>query len=162
GITCAGGVIGDLGLNLARGRLVLKHLQRLSEWNTNGGTPASLGVDLRGKVDFDSVGLMGHSRGGEGVRAAYNLYRDVGSPWPARIPDPLNVEAIFEVGPVDGQTSRILNADGTVWNVLLPMCDGDVSDLQGVKPFDRMLQIRNEDPPTQKSTFVVWGTNHNF
>lgn len=162
GITAGAGVVGDLGLNLARGRLVLKHLQRLSEWNRNGGTPASLGIDLEGKLDFSQLGLLGHSRGGEGVRAAYNQYRDPGSPWPGRIPDPLTVRGIFEIGPVDGQTSRVLNADGTAWNVLLPMCDGDVFNLQGVKPFDRMMQLRSESPATQKSAWVVWGANHNF
>ena len=161
GVNAAPGVSGDRGLNLRRGRLVLKHLQRLSQWNAAGGTPSSLGFDLRGKLDFSHVGMLGHSRGGEGVRAAYNLYRDPGSPWPARI-GPIMSEGIFEIGPVDGQTSRILNADGTSWNVLLPMCDGDVFNLQGVRPFDRMMLIRTEAPPTPKSTFTVWGANHNF
>jgi hypothetical protein len=161
GVNAAPGVLGDRGLNLRRGRLVLKHLQKLSGWNAAGGAPSSLGFDMKGKLDFRHVGMLGHSRGGEGVRAAYNLYRDAGSPWPARI-GPMTVEGIFEIGPVDGQTSRILNADGTPWNVLLPMCDGDVFNLQGVRPFDRMMLIRNEAPATQKSTFTVWGTNHNF
>lgn len=161
GINAAGGSSDDLGLNLARGKLLLKHMQRLSEWNRNGGTPAELGVELRGKLDFNHVGLFGHSRGGEGVRAAYNLYRDTGSPWPARI-GPVKFEGVFEVGPVDGQTSRILNADGTAWNLLLGMCDGDVSNLQGIRVFDRMMLIRNEMPATQKSTFNVWGANHNY
>src|SRR4029450_4697880 len=62
----------------------------------------------------------------------------------------------------DGQTGRILNADGLAWNVLLPMCDGDVFNLQGVRVFDRMLRNRTDNPATQKSTFTVWGTNHNF
>src|SRR5262249_21220157 len=35
------------------------------------------------------------------------------------------------------------------------------SNLQGVRPFDRMLRIFNENP-TQKSTFTVWGANHNY
>src|SRR5262245_34078380 len=120
GVNAAPGVEGDGGLNLRRGRLVLKHLQRLSEWSTAGGAPASLGFDVRGTLDFSHVGMLGHSRGGEGVRAAYNIYRDPGSPWPARI-GPIGFEGIFEIGPVDGQTARILNADGTSWNVLLPM-----------------------------------------
>lgn len=161
GVNAAPGVSGDRGLNLRRGRLVLKHLQRLSEWNAAGGAPASLGFDVRGTLDFSHLGMLGHSRGGEGVRAAYNLYRDPGSPWPARI-GPLGFEGIFEIGPVDGQTSRILDADGTAWNVLLPMCDGDVFNLQGVRPFDRMMLIRTEVPATPKSTFTVWGANHNF
>lgn len=161
GVTAAPAEPGDRGLNLRRGRLVLKHLQTLSRWNAEGGAPASLGFDVRGTLDFSHVGMMGHSRGGEGVRAAYNLYRDAGSPWPARI-GAVHFDGIFEIGPVDGQTSRTLNADGTAWTVLLPMCDGDVSDLQGVKPFDRMMAIRSESAATPKSTFTVWGANHNY
>ena len=162
GVNAAPGMFGDAGLNLVRGRLVLRHLQRLSEWNTVGGTPESLGVELQGKLDFEHVGLMGHSRGGEGMRAAYNLYRDPDSPWPALIPDRITLRAIFEIGAVDGQTARVLDAEGTVWNQLLPMCDGDVSNLQGILPLERMMLAFSESPSTQKSNWTVWGTNHNF
>ena len=96
------------------------------------------------------------------MRAAYNIFRDPGSPWPARILAQVHFDGIFEVGPVDGQTSRILNADGTKWNIILPMCDGDVFNLQGERVFDRMLQIRTETEKLPKSTFAVWGANHNF
>jgi hypothetical protein len=163
GVNAAPGVAGDPGLNLRRGRLILRHLQKLAAWNSGSeATPASLGFNLRGKLDFNHVGMMGHSRGGEGVRAALAQFRDAGSPWPALIGVPVNFEGIFEIGPVDGQTNRILNADGLAWNVLLPMCDGDVFNLQGVRPFDRMLVNRTDNPATQKSTFTVWGANHNF
>ena len=164
GITCGYGVDGDDGLNLARGRLVLKHLSLLYKWSTTGNVPLSLGLGMEGligKIDFANVGLFGHSRGGEGVRAAYNLYLDPGSSWPAKIPG-LTVKAIFEVGAVDGQTSRVLDADGTVWNQLLPMCDGDVSDLEGRFPFERMLLKSTEPVHAQKSLYEVWGANHNF
>ena len=160
GITCGNGIGGDFGLNLARGRLVLRHLQQLSAWNQEGGAP--LAADLKGKIDFSQVGMMGHSRGGEGVRAAYNQYRDEGSLWPALIGEDVGFRAIYEIAPVDGQTSRTLDADGVAWNVLLPMCDGDVSDLQGVRPFDRMIDDVTESPALPKSTTAVWGTNHNF
>lgn len=163
GINMGDSYPGDDGLNLARGRLILKHLQLLSQWNRGATTtPSSIGVSLKGKLDLTQVGLMGHSRGGEGVRAAYNQYRDTGSAWPGRIVDPVTFRGIFEVGPVDGQTSRILNADNTKWNVLLPMCDGDVSDLEGVLPFDRMMGMFLETNVTFKSTYTVWGANHNF
>jgi hypothetical protein len=162
GINAAAGVPGDLGLNLARGRLVLKHLASLSLWDRGlEPTPASLGFSLAGRIDFAHVGLMGHSRGGEGVRAAYAQLRDPGSPWPERIPG-LHLEGIFEIGPVDGQTGRVLNATDLAWTVLLPMCDGDVSTLTGVKPFDRMMAVLDESPPTPKATFTVWGANHNY
>ena len=71
--------------------------------------------------------------GGEGMRAALAQYRDAGSPWPARIVSPVNFDGLFEIGPVDGQTHRILNAPSLPWLVVLPGCDGDVSDLEGVK-----------------------------
>lgn len=164
GITCGGGNQGDWGLNLARGRLVLKHLSLFYQWSTSGGAPLSLGLGqqgLIGKIDFSQVGLMGHSRGGEGVRAAYNLYLDADSEWPKRIPG-LGIKAIYEIGAVDGQTSRVLDATGTVWNQLLPMCDGDVSDLEGRFPFERMLLNPKEPSHAQKSLYEVWGANHNF
>lgn len=163
GINCGDGDGADFSMNLARGRLLLKHLQRLSEWNRGvSATPRSIGVNLAGQLDFSQVGLMGHSRGGEGARAAYQQYRDAGSPWPARIVEPLSIRAIFEIGPVDGQTPRTLNADGVAWAVLLPMCDGDVVDLAGVRPFDRMLGLAREARVTLKATQTAWGTNHNF
>ncbi len=162
GVNAAPGVTGDSGLNLRRGRLVLRHLQELAKWNAGTTSPpAGLGFSMLGLLDFSHVGLMGHSRGGEGMRAAIDQYREVGSPWPGRI-GAATFEGLFEIGPVDGQTSRTLNAVGLAWNVLLPGCDGDVSDLQGVKPFDRMLAITTETTSRAKSTFEVHGANHNF
>ena len=171
GINVAPGQANDDYLILARGRLVLKHLQKLSEWHASGGTPASLGVDLQGKLDFGNVGLMGHSRGGQGVRAAHVLYNDVGSPWPTRILRPVGFKAIYELAPTDEETTRTVNGTtvtsqlepvGVKWNVLLPMCDADVFDLRGVRPFDRLMVLGADSPSTQKSTFTVWGSNHNF
>lgn len=168
-----------------------------STWDTSGGVlgqayvPVSfkyqaLSVNLTGKIDFTNVGLMGHSRGGQGVRAAYNLYRtssidprdspaDIVWSSTTRIPG-MNMKGILEIGPTDfpleppsGAVKQYLNADGTAWNVLLPMCDGDVLNLQGVRVFDRMMAytggyslVPADTPPTQKSNQTVWGTNHNF
>ena len=162
GINGASGVLGDTGLNLVRGRMILKHLAQLSRWNQGvEPTADSLGIDLTGKLDFSNIGLMGHSRGGEGMRAAYQQYRDTGSLWPDRI-GPATFKAMFEIGPVDGQTSRILTPDGLDWEVILPMCDGDVSNLQGVRPYDRVRYAFDEDPPTPKGTSTVYGAIHNY
>jgi hypothetical protein len=164
GITCGNGNDADWGLNLARGKLVLRHIEQWNTWTTKGGAPASLGISpdaFVGKVDLTNVGLMGHSRGGEGMRAAAAIYRDAGSIWPARIPN-LKIRGIFEIGSVDGQSGRVLDADDMAWNQLLPMCDGDVNDLEGRYPFERMLQKQSEARKTPKSLTMVWGTNHNF
>jgi hypothetical protein len=161
GVNAAPGDFGDDGLNLRRGRLILKHMELLSQWNASGGAPETLGFQLTGLIDFRHVGMMGHSRGGEGVRAAVAQYKDPGSPWPARI-GAVRFEAMYEIGPVDGQTSRILDNAGMEWNVLLPGCDGDVYDLEGLRPYDRGLKNTGEKKGLNKSTFEVFGANHNF
>ena len=72
----------DSGLWWTRGLLALKNIQVLADWNA--GSPANGGVNaegaqqatvndeladiFRGKVDLSRVSLMGHSRGGEGVK----------------------------------------------------------------------------------------------
>ncbi len=57
------------------------------------------------------------------------------------------------------QTS-ISNAVGIAWNVLLPMCDGDVLNLEGVRVLERVMAytsnnagIPADSPATQKSTY---------
>lgn len=161
GINGASGDFDDWGLNLTRGRLVLRHLEYLAHWNAQGGAPDSLGFQLEDQLDFNQVGLMGHSRGGEGMRAALAQYNDPGSPWPGRI-GKVKFRALFEIGPVDGQSDRVLDNTGVAWNVLLPGCDGDVSDLEGLKPYDRGLNIVTERKTLSKSTIEVFGANHNF
>ena len=164
GITCGGGSDTDWGNNLVRGRLVLRHIEEWMKWSTQGGAPVSLGLAANafvGKVDLTNVGLVGHSRGGEGMRAALAQYRDAGSIWPARIPN-LKIRGIFEIGSVDGQAGRVLDADDTAWNQILPMCDGDVSDLEGRLPFERMMKKSVEGRKTPKSLTMVYGANHNF
>ncbi|TXN19209.1 hypothetical protein FV220_25210, partial [Methylobacterium sp. WL19] len=67
GITSAAGIPGDAGLNLMRGRLVLRHLALLSDWTRGTGQippPATLNFNPRGTMDLSQVGMMGHSRGG--------------------------------------------------------------------------------------------------
>ncbi len=79
GINGVSGPTTDTNLIGARGRMVLRHLQQFAAWNAGTPTPASLEVDLTNRIDFTQVGLFGHSRGGEGVRFAYNEYLRSGS-----------------------------------------------------------------------------------
>ena len=159
GITGGPGGAGDSGLIKARGILVMRHLQNLSQWNRHGGTPSGVGVELQGHLDFTNIGMMGHSRGGDGVRAAYNDYIAAGSIWPSMIEDPVTFKGIFEIAPVDFLGN---NSKGVTWMVIAGMCDGDVSDLEGIHPYDRDILPPFESPQLQKSDLIVWGANHNF
>ena len=73
--------------------------------------------------------MMGHSRGGDGVRAAYNDYIAAGSIWPGMIEDPVTFKGVFEIAPVDFLGN---NSKGVAWNIIAGMCDGDVFDLEGI------------------------------
>ncbi len=156
--------VADPALILARGRLVLRQLETLSEWNSNRGAsnPFLDDIDLFDKLDFSQVGMFGHSRGGEGVRAAFNLYSaDPVTDWRTLI-GPVGFQAIFELAPTDIRNiiGSPVNADQVAWNSLLPGCDGDVETLDGMHPFDRMLK---EGVSFDRiSTYLVWGANHNF
>ncbi|MGE4105779.1 MAG: hypothetical protein AB7F66_01095 [Bacteriovoracia bacterium] len=163
GINCMESPEDDEGLVQARARLVLKHLAYLSHWNRGDApTPADFGIDLRGRIDFQQVGLLGHSRGGEAMRAVPTLYRDPGSIWPGVIPDPLRVRAVFEIAGMDSRYTRLFNVDGLAWAQILPACDDDNALLLGVRPFDRAMNIHRESSPQLKSLLYVWGANHNY
>ncbi len=159
GITGGPGLGADRALIQARGILVLRHLQNLSRWNRHGGTPPHVGVNLQGHLDFSDIGMLGHSRGGDGVRAAYDDYIAAGSVWPGMIEDPVTFKGVFEIAPTDFLGN---NSKGVPWTIIAGMCDGDVSDLQGVDVYDRDVLPPFESPQLQKSTFIVWGANHNF
>ncbi len=137
----------DLGA-LARAELLQKHLDILKGFNTTGGAP--FGTKFVGKFDLTRVGTMGHSRGGEGVVFHYLLNNLQGAPY--------GIKAVFPLAPVDFNRQIPNNV---ALNVLLPYCDGDVSDLQGVHFYD---DARYNAPGDQapKHYELVMGANHNF
>jgi hypothetical protein len=147
GINAVDNSVFDLGA-LARAELIQKHLQILQTFNTTGGDP--FGTLFSGAMDLNNVGTMGHSRGGEGVVRHFLLNASLGSPF--------GVKAVFPLAPVDFNRPVLNNAS---LDVMLPYCDGDVSDLQGVHYFD---DARYNVPGdlARKHTTLVLGANHNF
>lgn len=133
----------------ARAQLVLQHLKLWKAWNASA-TGSPFGDRFVGHVDLGDVGLMGHSRGGEGVVAAAQLDQSTGSPF--------GIKAVLALAPVDfGHRSL----GGVPLDVVLPYCDGDVSDLQGVDYYDAS-RYANPGDPAPKATTVLYGANHNF
>jgi len=147
GVNAVDNAVFDLGA-LARAELIQKHLDILKGFNTTGGAP--FGTKFVGKFDLTRVGTMGHSRGGEGVVKHYVLNNSLGAPY--------GVKAVFPLAPVDFNRFVVNNA---ALNVMLPYCDGDVSDLQGVHFYDdARYNVAGDQAP--KHYELVMGANHNF
>lgn len=147
----ANGINGQDGLFLdggafARSQLVRHHLAQWAEWSGHGGDP--WGGRFRGRVDLRKVVLVGHSRGGEGVeRAAIDS-------WPE---DPWQVQGLVLIGPT--AFGRQVAA-GIHTAVILPFCDGDVSDLQGQQYVDVGRDLTRDR--ALRSSVMAMGTNHNY
>lgn len=149
---------------LARAEIIANTLDLLHDWNegipappatavqTAAGQPG-IGTSLAGKLDFSKVGIMGHSRGGEGVAEfiPYNRAR----PTPGRR---YPLQAVFALAPID-RNKQI--PTGTNFATLLPACDGDVTTLAGANMFERGKYAEPDDP-FAKVQFYVEGTNHNY
>jgi hypothetical protein len=148
GVNCQDYRGGDGGAE-ARSELVRYHLNLFNQWNTIGGEP--FGTSLVGRVDLDRVMLVGHSRGGEGVnRAAVDSTAN----------DPWHIDSQVLIGPTAFGRQT---APGVDTEVLLPFCDGDVSDLQGQQYIDQARDLlSNTADPALRSAVLVMGANHNF
>jgi hypothetical protein len=147
GVNAVDNSVSDLGA-LARAELIQKHLDILNTFNTTGGAP--FGTKFVGKFNMSRIGTMGHSRGGEGVVRHYVLNDSLGAPY--------GIKAVFPLAPVDFNRFVVNNA---ALNVLLPYCDGDVSDLQGVHFYDdARYNVPGDLAP--KHYVLVMGANHNF
>jgi hypothetical protein len=147
GVNARDNQVFDLGAQ-ARADLIQHHLDLWNTFNTSGGAP--FGSTFIGKVDLTRVGTMGHSRGGEGVVRHYLHNASLGSPY--------GIKAVFPLAPVDFNRPVINNVP---LSVLLPYCDGDVADLQGVHFFDDARYNAPGDT-APKHTVLVMGANHNF
>jgi hypothetical protein len=84
------------------------------------------------------------------------------------LPD-VTIKAVFEIAPMDeqeqtGGKNGTYDANGVPWAVLLPTCDGDVNELAGRCPYDRVMAEHDATsslPEHSKTTWWVHGTSHN-
>ncbi|MGV1048331.1 MAG: Ig-like domain-containing protein [Solirubrobacterales bacterium] len=112
----------------------------------------NLGKSLVGKLDFTRIGLMGHSRGGDAVSSfvEWDRMRPSGRRYPLR--------AVISLAPVNYERSATY---GVPFMAILPGCDGDVSNLQGARIYERSQHVAGYNPyPTVQS--YQQGGNHNY
>jgi hypothetical protein len=114
---------------------------------TEGG--ANVGSTLVGKVDMTRIGLMGHSRGGDAVASfvLYNQTLPAGERFPLR--------AVVSIAPVDYERHAPY---GVPYMTMIGTCDGDVSNLQGARLYERS-QYQSNDPYPRFQVLQVGG-NH--
>ncbi|CAF1140437.1 unnamed protein product, partial [Didymodactylos carnosus] len=129
------GIAGDSTLNFVRARIVLKTLEKMKEWNDSAEkSKQALGdVDLSNNFDFTQIGMMGHSRGGEGVRNAYNMLMENKGPsdasmWRNRLSG-MVIRAIMEIAPMYyGQDGVKFGVDNIPWGIVIAGCEDDEID----------------------------------
>lgn len=131
---------------IERAQLVVEHLRRWSDWQGGAG---ELGGLFAGHLDLDRVGLVGHSRGGDAVSNVPGILAS------APIPG-LQVVSVFAVAPTDYHDVLVRD---TNLAVLLPACDGDVSNLMGHRHYDRSVGY---DDGVEQAQVLYVGANHNF
>lgn len=147
GVNALGGRLDDTGMR-QRGELIDEHLRLWDRWSSTGSGP--FGERFVGGIDMTRIGTMGHSRGGEGV-----VWHNVVD---SERPEPFGIDAVLALAPVDFTRMTI---NQVPFSVMLPTCDGDVGDLQGVHFFDDSRYNVPGDP-APKHTVTVYGANHNF
>lgn len=130
-----------------RAQLVQRHMEIWGQLATTGAPP--FGNLFRGRIDLGRVGTLGHSLGGEGVLA--HVGHD------AQAEDPVGVEAVFVIAPTSLEDDLLVNH--VPLGILLPYCDGDETDLAGVRHLDGTRYNQPGDP-APKYTFEVIGANH--
>src|SRR5262249_14553229 len=122
--------------------LLLEHITRFRGFDRGEGALGSL---FSGAIDFRRIGLFGHSRGGESVVSAALEEQD---------PE-VRIAAVLSVAPVDFHEFVLRD---TPYFVVLPAADGDVTDNDGAKIFDRAVF----ETQGFKSQSYLYGANHNF
>jgi hypothetical protein len=108
-------------------------------------TPAQ----LVGRFDMTNIGVMGHSRGGEGATSAVTINQALPHPW--------GITSVLPLAPVD--FGRMTVPDVPM-QVILPYCDGDVSNQQGQHMIDDSRYAFGDN--VLRSAVWVMGANHNF
>jgi large repetitive protein len=111
-----------------------------------------ISTTLGGHLDMTRIGLMGHSRGGDAVTSFidYNRIRTDGPRYPLR--------GVISLAPVDYERKAPY---GTPYMTILPFCDGDVSNLQGARFYERSQYVKGDDPfPRIQSSQL--GAIHNW
>lgn len=119
----------------------------------DGDPNFNIGGRFVGKLDLSRIGLMGHSRGGDAVSSFINYNRV--RPAPGRR---YNLKGVIALAPVDYERTQPF---GVPYMAISPLCDGDVSNVQAARLFERSQYALDGDP-FAKIHLSIHGANHNW
>ncbi|CAM3705172.1 alpha/beta hydrolase [Cohnella lubricantis] len=136
-----------------RAWLLLKHIGQLQQFASDASTP------LYGKLDFERVALVGHSRGGQAVAMAADR-----GPWFGSAPglpaeDSYTIRAVVALAPtdvvVDGRSASLRDI---AYLLLQGAGDGDISNFDGERQYNRVSY--SPSSAAFKSSLYIAGANH--
>ncbi|RDY28368.1 hypothetical protein CHL78_005560 [Romboutsia weinsteinii] len=129
-------------------KILKKHVQSLLDnVNSNTDTNNIYGFDMKDKIDFNNVILVGHSRGGQNLFLAYDILKEMG----------INAKGAISMAPAK-YWKDFDNYPDIPTGIIIPQLDGDVVTLDGRKIFDDIrLQKRKKD----LQLLYLYSANHN-
>ncbi|MGF7060225.1 alpha/beta hydrolase family protein [Brassicibacter mesophilus] len=119
----------------------LNHLVQASE-----GKETKYPVELKGKIDFENMSLIGHSRGGETIMDIAENMDSKGYP----------VSSMLSIAPTLIQAEHTYPESDVA--ILVPEYDGDVIGFDGFLIYDML----NEKTDGSHSITLLKGANHNY
>lgn len=143
--------------NDVRGWMFLRHLDAWKGFHDDPENP------FHGKVDWNRLALVGHSRGGEAVGTAAALNRLSHYPDDAsvRFDFGYNIRSLVAIAPVDGQyrpSGRFVPVEDVSYLVFHGSHDGDVTSFHGLRQYERVELTPGT--PHVKAAVYVYGANH--
>ncbi|MCK9593113.1 MAG: hypothetical protein M0Q91_13995 [Methanoregula sp.] len=138
-----------VGMQDTRGHAILKHLELLQDKNTVPGL-------FQNKIDMSRIGIMGHSRGGDGVVQAEIFNQSLGAGW--------NIKAIVALAPTDfsGTSLTPLNLATSKFLCIYGSNDGDVWGGSNPSTAYTGTGFRFYDRATiEKAMVFIYGATHN-
>jgi dienelactone hydrolase len=140
-----------------RGWMLLEHLRLWRDWNRKAGNL------FNGKVDFERIALMGHSRGGEAAATAalFNRLSYYPDDATVRFDYGFPIKAVVAIAPADGQykpAGQWRSLQDVSYFVIQGGWDADVSSFVGSRQFDRVSFTK--PGPWLKSELWIYRANH--
>jgi dienelactone hydrolase len=138
----------------ARAGLLLEHLALWRDWNGTVGHP------FYGRVDMDSIALMGHSRGGEAVSIAYAFNELPHFPDDATVEFDygFNIRSLVAIAQIDQRYHRRVEIEDVNFFTIHGSYDSDEPAYHGLRQLNR-INLSYDDYYINAGVYLH-GANH--